>query len=94
MRQSYRDLAQTADSYRIQKIGYDLAVKRVEVEELSLKYGRGTVRLLLESEDDLVVARNLVTGALVDHTISKLNFFRDIGVLQIKPDGMWEQVTQ
>jgi outer membrane protein TolC len=94
VRELYRRLAQTAESYRIQKIGYDLAVKRVEVEKLSIKIGRGTVRLLLESEDALVIARNLVTGALVDHTIAKLNFFRDIGVLQVKPDGMWEQVTQ
>ncbi|NQV32286.1 MAG: TolC family protein [Phycisphaeraceae bacterium] len=94
VRQSYRDLAETAESHRIQMIGFDLAKKRVEVEELSLKYGRGTVRLLLESEDALVAARNNVTRALVDHTITKLNFFRDIGVLQVKPDGMWEQVTQ
>lgn len=94
VRQSYRDLSETAESYRIQKIGFDLAQKRVEVEKLSLKYGRGTVRLLLESEDALVAARNSVTRALVDHTIAKLNFFRDIGVLQVKPDGMWEQVTE
>ncbi len=94
VRDLYRNLVQTAESHRIQRIGYDLAVQRVEVEELSLKYGRGTVRLLLQSEDARVRARNLVTQALVDHTIAKLNFFRDIGVLQVKPDGMWEQVTQ
>jgi outer membrane protein TolC len=94
VRQSYRDLAETAESHRIQMIGYDLALKRVEVEKLSLKYGRGTVRLLLESEDALVSARNSVVTALVNHTIAKLNFFRDIGVLQVRPDGMWEQVTQ
>ncbi|MCF7974860.1 MAG: TolC family protein [Phycisphaerae bacterium] len=94
VRQSYRDLAETAESHRIQMIGYDLAVKRVEVEKLSLKYGRGTVRLLLESEDALVSARNSVVAALVNHMIAKLNFFRDIGVLQVRPDGMWEQVTQ
>jgi outer membrane protein TolC len=94
VRDLYRNLVQTAESHRIQEIGYELAVKRVEVEELSLKYGRGTVRLLLQSEDARVRARLLVTQALVDHTITKLNFFRDIGVLQVKPDGMWEQVTQ
>lgn len=91
VRQAYRDLAETAESYRIQQIGMDLAQKRVEVEKLSLQYGRGTVRLLLQSEDDLVRAQNAVLGALVDHTIAKMTFFRDIGLMQVRPDGMWEQ---
>jgi hypothetical protein len=30
----------------------------------------------------------------VGHTVAKLNFFRDVGVLQVRPDGMWEQNTQ
>jgi outer membrane protein TolC len=91
IRASYRSLVQTAESYRIQKIGLELAKKRVEVEKLSLQYGRGTVRLLLDSEDALVKAQDEVVVALVDHVIAKLNFFRDVGVLRVKPDGMWEQ---
>jgi outer membrane protein TolC len=94
VRQAYRDLAETAETYRIQQIGVDLAQKRVEVEKLSLQYGRGTVRLLLESEDALVRAQNDALGALVDHMIAKLSFFRDIGVLQVRPDGMWEHTTE
>jgi len=94
VRQSYRDLAETAESYRIQQMGFKLAEKSVEVQKLSLQYGLSEVRLLLLAEDDLVSARDSVTRALVDHTITKLNFFRDIGVLQVRPDGMWEQVTQ
>jgi outer membrane protein TolC len=94
VRQGYRDLAETAESYRIQQIGLELAQKRVEVEKLSLQYGRGTVRLLLESEDALVQAQNDVLGALVDNMIAKMSFFRDIGILQVRPDGMWEQPTQ
>lgn len=94
VRQAYRDLAETAESYRIQQIGLNLAQKRVEVEKLSLQYGRGTVRLLLDSEDALVRAQNDVLGALVDHMIAKLSFFRDIGVLQVRPDGMWEHTTE
>ena len=30
------------------------------------------------------------TSALVAHTIIKLNFFGVVGVLQIRPEGMWE----
>jgi len=94
VRQAYRDLAETAETYRIQKIGLGLAQRRVEEQELLLEYGRGTIRLLLETEDDLVRAQNDVTSALVDHTIAKMSFFRDVGILQVKPDGMWEQKTQ
>jgi outer membrane protein TolC len=91
VRQAYRDLLETAETYRIQQIALDLAEKRVEVEELSLQYGRGTVRLLLEAQDALVQAQDDVLSALVDHTVAKMRFFRDIGVMQVKPDGMWEQ---
>jgi len=92
VREAYRNLAETAESYRIQKIGLKLAEERVAVEKLSLQYGRGTVRLLLDSEDALVQAQNDVLGALVNHTIAKLSFFRDVGILQVRPDGMWEQI--
>jgi outer membrane protein TolC len=91
VRESYRELVQTAESYRIQQIGLELAQKRVEVEKLSLQYGRGTVRLLLDSEDALVQAQDDVLGALVNHMIAKLSFFRDVGILRVQPDGMWEQ---
>ena len=91
VREAYRNLIETAESYRIQKIGLDLARKRVEVEKLSLQYGRGTVRLLLDSEDALVQAQDDVLGALVNHMIAKLSFFRDVGILRVQPDGMWEQ---
>lgn len=94
VRKAYRDLAETGESYRIQKVGLDLAIRRVEEQKLLLEYGRGTIRLLLETNDDLVNAQNNVTGALVNHTIAKMRFFRDVGVLQVKPDGMWEQRTQ
>ena len=94
VRQAYRDLEETAESYRIQKIGLELAERRVDEQKLLLEYGRGTIRLLLETNDDLVQAQNDLTGALVNHTIAKMSFFRDIGILQVKPDGMWEQRTQ
>jgi len=94
VRQAYRELTEKAESYRIQKIGLELARRRVEEQKLLLEYGRGIIRLLLETEDALVLAQNELTAALVDHTIAKMSFFRDVGILQVKPDGMWEQRTQ
>ena len=94
VRKAYRDLAETGESYRIQKVGLELAERRVEEQKLLLEYGRGTIRLLLQTNDDLVQAQNDLTGALVNHTIAKMSFFRDVGILQVKPDGMWEQRVQ
>ena len=91
VRQDYRDLVETTRSYEIQTISLELARRRVEQQRMLLELGQGTVRLLLESEDALVQAQNQVIAALIDHTLSKLNFYSDIGILQVKPDGMWER---
>jgi outer membrane protein TolC len=91
VRQAYRNLEQAAESYRIQKNSLDLAQKRVESTSLLLQAGRLTTRDLLESQDALLQAQNSVTAALVSHAIAKLSFFRDIGILQVRPDGMWVQ---
>lgn len=94
VRDAYRQLREQAESYRIQKLSLELAEKRVESNEMLLDAGRITVRLLLDSQNALLEAQNNYTRALVSHTIAKLNFFRDIGVLQVRPDGMWEQDVQ
>lgn len=91
VRDAYRQLRQRAESYRIGKSSLELANKRVESTTFLLQAGRVTTRDLLDSQDALLKAQNDVTAALVDHTIAKLSFFRDIGLLQVRPDGMWEQ---
>ena len=94
VRQALRALKAEAEQYRIQKMALELAVRRLETQKLLLEIGQGNVRLLLESEGALLEAQNDVTSALVAHAIAKLGFFRDIGILQVKPDGMWEQQAQ
>jgi len=93
VRRAYRQLTEAAETYRIQKNRLQLAEKRVESNSLLLEAGRLTTRDLLDSQDDLLAAQNKVTAALVNHIIARLSFFRDIGVLQVRPDGMWEQGT-
>jgi outer membrane protein TolC len=93
VRDAYRELQKAAETYRIQMNSLDLAQKRVESNSLLLEAGRLTTRDLLDSQDDLLTAQNQLTAALVGHVVAKLNFFRDIGVLQVRPDGMWEQGT-
>ena len=91
VRSAYRQLQEYAERYRTQKNSLELSETRVESTTFLLQAGRVTTRDLLDSQDALLGAQNNVTAALVDHAIAKLSFFRDIGILQVRPDGMWEQ---
>ncbi len=93
VRQAYRQLEQAAQQYEIRTISLDLAEKRVESTEMFLEIGDAKIRDLLEAQDALVSAQNNVTAALIDHLVAKLNFFRDVGILQVRPDGMWVQTN-
>jgi len=94
VRQAHRKLQESKDAYKIRNNSLDLASKRVETNKLLLDAGRVEVRIVLESQDALVLSQNDVTAALVDYTIAKLVFFRDTGILQVRPDGMWEEKVQ
>ena len=90
VRQARRQLREASQRYVIQQESLNLAETRVDSSKLLRLAGRATSRDLRESQDSLLAAQNGVTDALVNHTISKLNFYRDIGVLQVKADGLWE----
>jgi outer membrane protein TolC len=94
VRDAYRRLREEAESYRTQQKALELANVRVGVSPILWEAGRMNARDYLESQDDLLQAQNQVTAALVSHAIAKLNFFRDIGILQVRPDGMWEERTK
>ena len=91
VRSAYRQLQEYAERYKTQKNSLELSETRVESTTFLLQAGRVTTRDLLDSQDALLGAQNNVTAALVDHAIAKLSFFRDVGILQVRPDGMWEQ---
>ncbi len=91
VRRAYRQLKEYAERYGTQKNSLQLSETRVESTNFLLQAGRVTTRDLLDSQDALLGAQNNVTAALVDHAIAKLSFFRDVGVLQVRPDGMWEE---
>ncbi len=91
VRDAYRKLKEEAESYRTQQKALQLARVRVGVSPILWEAGRMNARDYLESQDAFLKAQNDVTTALVSHAIAKLNFFRDIGILQVRPDGMWEE---
>jgi outer membrane protein TolC len=91
VRKAYRQLREAAERHKIQVKSLELARSRVESTSLLLKAGRLTTRDLLDSQNALLQAQNNVTAALVDHIVAKLSFFQDVGILQVKPDGMWQE---
>lgn len=90
VRQVYRDLAEAAERYSVQLEALKLAEKRFKKTYLLLQYSRASSRRVLSAQNDLFDARNAATQTLIDYTIATLNFYRDTGVLQVRPDGMWE----
>lgn len=87
IRESLRDLKRTEQTYRISVDGVALATSRVEGTRLEMDAGRATTRDLLESQDDLVNAQNDRTQALVSHLITRLEFQRDMELLEVDAKG-------
>jgi outer membrane protein TolC len=94
MRAALRDLKAKAEQYRIEKMALVLAQRRKNTQEMLLSIGQGETRLLLAAEGEILRAQNTVMSRLVDHAVAKLGFYRDVGILQVKPDGMWETEEQ
>jgi len=91
IRQDYRDLTNAAEQYRVQLDSLKLAQKRLNNTLLLMQYGRANSRRVLDAQKDLFNAQNAATDAMTNHTIAMLSFYRDTGVLQVRPDGMWER---
>jgi len=89
VRQAYRDLAEAAQRYRLQSEATAVAQESFRKTYLLMQYSRASSRRVLAAQGDLFEAQNEATKALVNYAIATLNFYRDTGVLQVRPDGMW-----
>jgi outer membrane protein TolC len=91
IRQAYRDLKEATERYKLQSQGLSLAQERFEKTFLLMQYARASSRRVLDAQNALFDAQNEATDALVDYAVATLNFYRDTGVMQVRPDGMWER---
>jgi outer membrane protein TolC len=91
VRNAYRRLNESSTRYKIQKDSLVLAKERVKSADMLLKAGRATSRDLLVAQSSLLSAQNETTSTLIDYAVAKLSFYRDIGILKVRPDGLWEQ---
>ena len=87
-----RALDQARRNFENAELSVKLGERRVEEQTMRMQLGRGVTRDLLDAQSDLNAARNARTSTLVGHTIARLNFWRDLGLLYIKDNGSWENL--
>lgn len=92
VRNSYRNLLQAQKDFEISQIQVDLNQRRVEEETLRAELGLGDIIDQVDAQNALTAAQTGVTGAIVDFQISLLEFWRDLGILYVKENGMWEEI--
>jgi outer membrane protein TolC len=90
VRSAMRKLQEAHERYVLQVQATAKADKRLENTLMLLQYSRANTRDVLRSQGDAYDARNAAADAVVDFAIATLEFYRDTGVLQVKPDGMWQ----
>lgn len=86
----WRSLAQTRRNFENTELAVTLAERRVEEQTLRMELGRGQPRDLLDAQADLNNARNGRTTAVVAHTLARLRYWRDMGLLWIYDNGTWD----
>jgi outer membrane protein TolC len=91
VRQALRDLREVVIRFQIAEKSLEVAQDRVKNNDLLLQAGRAQTRDLLEAQESLLDAQNNRTTAVIAYTVTKLRLYRDIGILQVKPNGMWQE---
>lgn len=89
----WRALEQAKRVHENALLSVTLAERRVEEQDLRMQLGRGVPRDLLDAQADLISARNLRTTALINHTLARLRYYRDMGLLVISETGQWSEAT-
>ena len=91
VRDSWRTLDQAKRTYEISEIGVKLAERRVEEQNLLAELGRAKAQDQVDAQNALSDSRNQLVQALVTHTIARLQFWDNLGILYIKENGQWEE---
>jgi len=90
VRESWRTLEQASRTYQISELGVRLAERRVEEQELLAELGRAKALDQVDAQNALLSSKDARTQALVAHTIARLQFWDNIGILYVKDNGQWQ----
>ncbi len=89
VRSAWRGRQEAFEMIKIQTQALAVATRRVASSDIFLRAGRIQMRDLLEAQDDLVSARNALVEAQVQYRTRAMELARDLGTLNIDPDGKW-----
>jgi len=87
----WRNLEQAKRDYEISRIRVELSKSRVREQELYSEIGEGDAFEQVRAQDALTASQNEITAALINHTLTRLEFWRDIGLLYITTNGKWTE---
>ena len=86
----WRRMNQARKNYEINLTSVQINERRVEEAELRAELGLGDIQDTVDSQNDLTAAQTNLISSIVDHNISKLEFWRDVGLLYVDDSGQWE----
>jgi outer membrane protein TolC len=92
VRSSWRSLDLARKQYDIAQEGLKLSEVRLERERAMFEVDRGNSRDLIDAQQALNDARDQRIAALVNHTIARIDLWKNMGVLFIRKDGSWADV--
>ena len=92
LRGSWRNLEQARLAYDIAVESVRLSQRRVEEQNLLAELGQATAQDQVDAQRDLIRSQDGLTAALVGHTVARLGFWRDMGLLYITDDGRWKEL--
>jgi outer membrane protein TolC len=88
-----RDLLEARETLYIQAKAVSLALKRVKSIMLFMDAGRAETRDLLEAQNALLSSQNDLTSARVNYRIAELEIQRDMGLLTVTDQGLWQEYS-
>ena len=65
----------------------------LSVRAILAELGRAKAQDQVDAQNDFVNSKNQRTQALVAHTIARLQFWNNLGILYIKDRGQWEEIN-
>lgn len=92
VRTGWRDLELARKQVELAKRGMEISSSRLELEEALNEEGQGSAINLVDAQRDMNVTRNLMVSTIINHTLVRLQLWRDMGILFIEKDGSWVNV--
>ena len=94
VRDAWRTLGQAQKDYEINILSLEVNKSRVEEVTIRAEEGMEGTSILdqVDAQNALTAAQTALTAALVEHTISLLELWRDVGILYVKKNGQWKEI--